>query len=219
MSKDKITVYLSYIKDVDGEAVYNKYKDSMTTERLERISRVKNDSAKKSIICTGALLATVLDKYSVYKDMIVSSSCGKPYIMGRDDLFFNISNSGDYVAIAVSESEVGVDIQKPVKASDALVKRIVATEDIFRLRETITNRFNYIFAIKEAYVKLTGEGISKDFKEITYEHCDGKLKIYDMGSFSAYCEGMVFDLDGYSLAVAAKEDFTIEIVSVNLSKR
>ena len=44
---------------------------------------------------------------------------GKGRIDNRDNLFFNISHSKDYVVLALSDEEVGIDIQeiKPLKAN------------------------------------------------------------------------------------------------------
>lgn len=218
MNKTKIVVYKACIKNIDVDMLYERFKDKMTDERLARINRAQNKATIKSIICTGAITAVVLDKYLVYKDMIVSSSCGKPYIMGRDDLFFNVSNSGDYVAIAVSDREVGLDIQKPVAVSESLVKRVISLTDRERLKELIETSFNSIWSIKEAYVKLTGEGISRDLSGISFEAFNEMLNIYDEGVFKA--KGALKRIDDeYSLAVASYADFEIDFFDVDFNKR
>ena len=37
---------------------------------------------------------------------------GKPFIVGVENVFFNISHSGDYVVCSVSDREIGIDIEK-----------------------------------------------------------------------------------------------------------
>lgn len=37
---------------------------------------------------------------------------GKPFLRDRQDLFFNISHSGEYAVCAVSEHPVGIDIER-----------------------------------------------------------------------------------------------------------
>ena len=45
---------------------------------------------------------------------------GKPYVDA--DFFFNISHSGEYVAMVDSDRQVGIDIQKNITISDAAAK-------------------------------------------------------------------------------------------------
>ncbi|MCM1327093.1 MAG: 4'-phosphopantetheinyl transferase superfamily protein [Bacteroidales bacterium] len=99
---------------------------------------------------------------------------GKPYF--RDiPLFFNLSHSGDYVICVVSKHETGVDIQKqkPVR-----VRQISNRFFHEREREWLaglsekerTEAFFRLWTRKEAYGKMTGEGIAdaagRDFSDL-----------------------------------------------------
>lgn len=89
---------------------------------------------------------------------------GKPYLK-EYPLFFNLSHSGDYVVCAVSDGEIGVDIQK---CSDMNVMRIA--ERFFSMEESRAleacgteeerqQAFFRLWVRKEAYGKLLGEGL------------------------------------------------------------
>ncbi len=89
---------------------------------------------------------------------------GKPYFKDCP-LFFSISHSGDYVFCVFSEQEVGADIQyrKP-GAGERIMKRMFTKAE----REAIQHcespeewevLFYRYWTRKEAYGKLTGEGI------------------------------------------------------------
>lgn len=89
---------------------------------------------------------------------------GKPYLR-EYPLFFNLSHSGEYVACAVSDREIGVDIQK---CSDTnvmgIAKRFFSEEECRALAacETGEERQQSFFRLwvrKEAYGKLLGKGI------------------------------------------------------------
>lgn len=89
---------------------------------------------------------------------------GKPYFEDIP-LYFNLSHSGDYVLCAVSEREVGADIQRfqPVDAMK-LAKRFFPEpecEALSRCEGTQERQelFFRLWARKEAYGKLTGEGV------------------------------------------------------------
>lgn len=80
---------------------------------------------------------------------------GKPYIPNAP--FFNLSHSGDFVIIAVSEKPVGIDIQEPVAPERAqkIARRFFTLEE-----QELTARFTELWTRKEAYIKFTGIGLS-----------------------------------------------------------
>lgn len=90
---------------------------------------------------------------------------GKPYFENIP-LFFNISHSGEYVLCAVSSREVGADIQK-IQSADVmkLAKRFFSEPECRALERCESGRerqglFFGLWSRKEAYGKLTGEGIA-----------------------------------------------------------
>lgn len=90
---------------------------------------------------------------------------GKPYYEDIP-LFFNISHSGEYVLCAVSSREVGADIQK-IQSADLmkLTKRFFSEPECRALECCESDReqqglFFGLWSRKEAYGKLTGEGVT-----------------------------------------------------------
>ena len=98
---------------------------------------------------------------------------GKPYLQNKrnsPEVFFNLSHSGDYVVCAVSEKEVGVDIQKMrAEGIEKLADRFFSVEER-RILQGRQDLFYRLWTRKEAYGKLTGEGITaaidKDFSDL-----------------------------------------------------
>ena len=80
------------------------------------------------------------------------SESGKPYFAGRSDLFFSLSHTKTHVLIALSEHEVGADIEtcRPVTAK--LRDRLFTPEE--------QGEFTFFegWTLREAVFKLTGEG-------------------------------------------------------------
>lgn len=90
-------------------------------------------------------------------------NAGKPYF--RDNPFyFNLSHSGDYVFCVLSCAEVGADIQKHQNYNNEhLARRFFSPQEIVALqncREGQDALFYRLWTRKEAYGKLTGEGIA-----------------------------------------------------------
>ena len=84
---------------------------------------------------------------------------GKPYLEGNP-LYFNLSHSGGMIALAVSDHEVGVDLQQRSDVPPAVRRRLSEQEnqeDFFRL-----------WTAKEAYVKFLGETLASYYSRLTY---------------------------------------------------
>lgn len=117
---------------------------------------------------------------------------GKPYIR-YVPWYYNLSHSGDYVALAISDAPVGIDIQQKRPYTDSLVKRFFseveatvyesAKKQLFRDRETL---FYTLWCRKEAYGKLLGTGLTEDvLKRNMLE--DVGVHLYEYGELPGYC--------------------------------
>ena len=110
---------------------------------------------------------------------------GKPFISSRPEIHYNISHSGKYVVCVVAPQEVGIDIQIHSAASN--IKRILertVPADLARqiLDSPNTEKAFYTqWVLREAYVKWTGEGLSKDLRKINLEEGWYELLQIDSG--------------------------------------
>ncbi len=87
---------------------------------------------------------------------------GKPYIEELPDVHFSISHAGDYWACAIGENEVGLDLQDYRKRNyEKIAKRFFHPSETEWLRSHDEDDFFLIWAMKESYVKYTGDGLSK----------------------------------------------------------
>ena len=99
---------------------------------------------------------------------------GKPFV-DKEGIFFNISHSKGRVVCAVSDKPVGVDIEKltekPTEEIENFAKRYFVENEIFALeRENYSSvAFYEIWTRKEAYSKMLGSALSKNFKIDTTE--------------------------------------------------
>lgn len=95
---------------------------------------------------------------------------GKPHFKNYP-LQFNLSHSGEYVLCGVSDQEIGVDIQEIRNANKvSLAKRFFSEGECMALErcESDKERSHMFFRMwtrKEAYGKLTGQGIAGTMKQ------------------------------------------------------
>lgn len=118
---------------------------------------------------------------------------GKPYVH-IDSVHVSISHSSERCIVAVSNSEVGVDIEHKNGECERLLKiaeRYFTPDEIEYVKESPCENFYRIWCAKESYMKYTGQGFSRpmpSFSVLKSDKC-----------FSH------FDIDGYAVCVCADE--------------
>jgi len=97
--------------------------------------------------------------YHIEKD-ILYTTLGKPYIDGNP-IYFNISNKDKITVLVVSDTNVGIDIER-LTYRDVLVRKVFNKEEKELVSISLNKEdiFTKIYTIKEAYSKLIGKGIS-----------------------------------------------------------
>ena len=89
---------------------------------------------------------------------------GKPYAPGFP--CFNLSHSGSWCVLAVSETEIGIDIEE-IRGEHLQITRAVLTpEETDWMRQDPLIRFHRLWTWKESVMKATGLGLNLDPKEI-----------------------------------------------------
>ena len=97
---------------------------------------------------------------------------GKPHVVGLP-IHFNVSHSGDFVACAVDNSPVGIDIEQIRSIRPALVKKVCTEAERAYVEDQegdMLVRFFEVWTSKEAWFKYIGTGIT-DLKSVdTLDH-------------------------------------------------
>lgn len=135
---------------------------------------------------------------------------GKPYLKGRNDLYFSLSHSDRYVVCAVSDCEVGVDIEPLSPVRPAVLRRCFTPKEQEWIGEDAA-RFARLWTMKEAYMKLTGTGLSVPAKEIhlPIPPSNGMDEINQ-------CYWSLLERDGFLLSLASKQFDDCEIIPHSL---
>ncbi len=144
------------------------------------------------------------------KDMTLhleKTPAGKPYFKNRPGVYFNLSHSGEYAVCAMSDREVGVDIQEWRKLSmDSMAKRFFDEKEMETWQnynaETQKAYFHSVWAAKEACVKCTGAGLSKDFRHLRTDFVNGSITDTKSGEQKRLYE--YSDFPGYALCICVE---------------
>lgn len=174
------TLDISRISRTDIDAAYF----SMSEKRRKKCDGLKFQADKDRCIAVDMLLRKVLSRrLGVSPEALDfdADSKGKLYLV-NGDCQFNVSHSGDIAAVAVNPVKaVGIDVEKMRPVSAAVARRVFSPSDmefVFgkdfspdgRVDDIETRiRFFKVWTYKEAIVKMTGEGISDNFRGFSYD--------------------------------------------------
>jgi len=151
---------------------------------------------------------------------IIVDENGKPK---SDRCFFNISHSGKYVIVAVSDKECGCDIEKTDEnVNFGRISERFFTESENEYIDFARERFFEIWTLKESYLKCIGTGFHKPLNGFSVkfeeEREDGK-KIFSVSQNDFECRFSLvnFFFDNYEISVCEKsDDLTVDIERVIL---
>ncbi|MDO5135839.1 MAG: 4'-phosphopantetheinyl transferase superfamily protein [Eubacteriales bacterium] len=97
---------------------------------------------------------------------------GKPYFSSCPWICYSITHSGQYAACAFAEIEIGLDIQIHREVNyGRMLRRMVPRELGIQMEgsRTLKEDFFRQWALREAYIKWTGEGLSRDLRTIPFD--------------------------------------------------
>ena len=140
-------------------------------EKRERILRQRIKQHADNM-----LVGTALARWLLWREFqvppraeITYGSNGKPYLKNEPDVYFNISHSGQYVACAVCDNPVGIDIQMIVPYRPDTARRVCSAAELKMLENSRVPDVDFIklWTQKEAYLKMLGYGITRGWPDTT----------------------------------------------------
>ncbi|AUI66820.1 MULTISPECIES: 4'-phosphopantetheinyl transferase superfamily protein [Glaesserella] len=169
---------------------YSKPKNKAENELSER--QIKKWKSRRMAYF---LLHQLFEKFNLDKSLlnnIEKTASGRPYIH-HPNIDFNISHSGDWVAIIFSyhnpKKVVGIDIEHPqkVRRFQALLDYYAGEQELTEIQNptilpelhSLADRFYLTWCLREAILKSQGVGIVK-LSEVTHSLSEQKLT-------STYC--------------------------------
>ena len=189
------------VEDLDLERSYN----LVSKERQEKIDFYRFEKDKKLSCGAYLLLKKLLAEKNIENPTFETGKYGKAYISSHDDIFFNLSHSGKIVLCAISDMEVGADVEYNDPDIDLGIARHYfynsEYESIMNSENKSDEFFKY-WVLKESYMKYTGLGMNLNLDsfeiiiedEITLKNDDENLKFN------------LFDIENYKIGIAGHHD-------------
>ena len=171
-------IYLADCSPIMSENIIDELLPRFSVDRQTKIRRYIRIENKAQSAATGLLLNSLLGGSLLSRD-----DNGKPHLP-NDDRYISISHSDKWVALAISQCEIGLDIQllSPIRRKVLSRCFSVAEQDYVG---NDSARFTQLWTNKEAYGKYTGLGYKAPFDAPIPDipHCDG---VYEDIRYSLY---------------------------------
>lgn len=156
-----------------------RYSDALHDERCAKMQKYRSFERKmQSAVVYLLLRFALLEEYDI--DEAVNFGYiknGKPILPNYPHIHFNLSHCKTAAACAVYDSPVGIDVQHIKAVSDKVAKRVLTPTELNGYKGTPNpdELFCKIWAVKESFAKLSGDGLSTDFGSFSADSVTEKL--------------------------------------------
>ena len=176
MEKD----YKIYIKDQLSSITSEELEAaiaSLPAWRKEKALRFKHQQGRIECAFSYLLLCQALrETYGITEQpSFLIGEHGKPELSLNSQLStlnFNISHCKSALAVAVSTSPIGIDVERIGRYSDSLARHVLNDAEYAAVTQAPDPQipFTRLWTQKEAVVKLTGRGIDDDLPNLLYKY-------------------------------------------------
>ena len=158
-------VYIDeHIDDFDLQAALPEISEQRRLQAL----RFKFERGQRTCVLAYLLLKKALrEEYGLTENPLFEyGPHGKPFIIGHPEIHFSLSHCREAVSCAVSDRPVGIDVESVQRYRESLAQYTMSDEEqqLIAATERPDVAFIRLWTMKEARLKLTGEGITNDLK-------------------------------------------------------
>ncbi len=161
-------IYSIRISEIEKSS-FEKWFSEMSEERKAEVLRLKSAEKQAQKIAAHHLCRSSISEYCGIPEETIRfarTESGKPYAVGLP-VQFSVSHSGDYAVCAVSENEIGIDIEKNREINPNIARRFASENEIEYISSNENGLFE-IWTLKEAYYKCIGTGLGTDIKSVSF---------------------------------------------------
>lgn len=186
----------------DIRQVPDELDDSRLSEyKKDRLSHLRNKENQKQSAAAEFLLISALQELfpSVALPLTFTvGEQGKPALL-IDGIHCSFSHSGNWAACAVSNGEIGLDLQVDSDGKLDIAQRFFTAEEYESIccAKHPDHEFGKLWSLKESYIKALGIGLQRPLDSFNVVTREERIYIREqpqIGFWHAYAEGCHFSL-------------------------
>ena len=156
-------IYILDLNEKELAGLLPFFEEFLPRENLEALNGLKPEKAFISLAAKLFIRLYIADKYGIPNEEITFfyTKNQKPYLKEPKGFYFNISHTENTATVAISDCEIGVDVEKYRKFDKKTAERFFSDKDLnYILSENSDIRFTEIWTRKEAFIKLHALNLS-----------------------------------------------------------
>lgn len=149
---------------------------AISSQRRQQALRFRYERGQRTCVLAYLLLKrALLAEYGIDENPLFDyGEHGKPVLVGHPGIHFNLSHCREAVACVVSDRPVGIDVESVREYRDSLASYTMNEAELHQIAEAgqPDAAFIRLWTMKEARLKLTGQGITDNLKTaLADSHC------------------------------------------------
>ena len=202
-----------YAADVSGLADAERFQQlyrQVSAARRAKVDRIRLEKDKCLSLGAGALLEAALAAEGVSDFTMTCGHNGKPRLAHTQNIHFSLSHSGTKVMCAVSDSDIGCDVERVAEIDMQIARRFFCAGEYESLMQCGDDEkrkilfFRY-WTLKESFLKATGRGFQLPLNQFCVSFHDGDITVSQSVDQRNYYF-QEFDLnDGYRYALCSAD--------------
>lgn len=160
-----------YLPDATEEELHL-WTEEMDSEKQLRLERFRRPADRLRCLCADHLARQMLsDHLGIPRKRLhfAPDAKGKPFLIERRDIYFNLSHAGDYALCAIDSHPIGVDIEVPRFIRPELCGKVCSDAELAYVHPNgvfCPQRFLALWTAKEAFFKHSGDGLRHDLRTV-----------------------------------------------------
>ena len=203
-------VYVISLENLKKSFSFEELYNVVSTYRKEKVDRLKFEKDKYLSLGVEYLLKYALENENINysKIEIGFKENKKPMIKNYKGIFFNLSHSDEMMVCAISDKEIGCDVQRKKKDILDIVDRFFGDneKELIYSSSDKNTMFNRFWTLKESYIKALGTGLGTGLNEFHISLRDDKIEVKSNKELDTdfYFEEIDIGSDEYNLAICSK---------------
>ncbi|MFF2889705.1 4'-phosphopantetheinyl transferase family protein [Paenibacillus sp. NPDC057967] len=162
-----VEIIVLNIPSVMGMDDYNWLLNQVSEEKRGRVKKLRFlKDAYRTLLGEALVRAAIVSRLGLGNEHIrfAKNEYGKPSLVSHGSFHFNVSHSGEWVAVFVSQAPVGIDVEE-IKPIDMNIAESFLSEREYQRLMSYNHgerlpHFYELWTLKESYIKCKGEGLS-----------------------------------------------------------